>query len=364
MFNFVKLFRFRPVSAVACAAAIFLCTVAAAEAKPLRHFDINDQLPAFTLPELNAATPPRTFDPASTGKPAVILFFTASNEFHERKAAEILETFAMLVKKYGSRADFSLIYSGDRGMDNIAAKLQEKQISLTILHDRDETVYNLLGVYVMPVAIITSKTGSIEQVVPHTHNMTELIEGNLLVSLGDRSAEEQQQNLESENLDKSPEEKTFQRRLNYGRVMMARQMYPQAAREFASAIELMPAVEVTYTELGFAHIGMKDWDLARQNFSASLERNRASKEAAAGLALTLYHLGDIEAALPGLEAAGAAEAPRPEILIALADIREQKGDLQQALKMYKTALSRLQALHKEMMKEQGADPEAAPLSKE
>lgn len=330
-----------------------LCALATAEARPLRHYDVGDPLSAFTLPSLAGQGQPFTFDPAATGRPAVIMIFTASNEFHARKAVEILESMAMLGEKYGSRTDLLLVYADDRGMEGVVAGLHEQKRTFTMLHDRNRELYNRYGVYIMPVAIVVSASGSIEQIVPYTHNMAELVEGNLRLALGDWSREQLQQMLNPEAVkggEATEAEKAYERRLNYGRLMMAQHLYAQGAREFARAIELLPAKEITYLELGSAQLAMKDWEAARASFNAALAQNRESREAAAGLALALYHLGEVEAARPGLEAAVAADSPRPEIMLALAEIHEKNGDFQQALQLYKSALSRLRSQHEEMMR--------------
>jgi len=120
-------------------------------------------------------------------------------------------------------------------------------------------------------------------------------------------------------------------------------MYAQAHREFSTAIKLMPERVSAYNELGYVHIALKEWDEAKASFTAALKQDSGSDDGLAGLGLAFYGQGDLDAALPQLENAFISAEPRIEVILALAEIHEKKGDFQKAIRLNKLAVSRLMA---------------------
>lgn len=322
---------------VSCLIVLALADLAMAGG--LRKLNPGDMLPEFSLPPLAGGAPVSV---AAVGaKTRVLLFLSAENDFQKDRALPVIASLAGLAATYKTKADFLAVYTNAQGGSEVLGHLQKQNLSLPVLDDKDLTVYNLYGVFVMPVVVIAAADGKITAIIPFTHNIVELVEDNLKVALGEWSQADMDKSENVENVEKTPEEKAHQRRLNYSRVMVARKMYPQAAREFAKVIELAPEATEAYLELGYVQLAMKDWDLAEKNFNFVMQHDAGSEDAEAGLGLALYGRGDIDAALPKLEKGLKSKAPRVEIIITLAEIYASRDREQDSLAMYKTALARL-----------------------
>ncbi|MDA8418847.1 MAG: hypothetical protein M0Z90_07425, partial [Desulfobacteraceae bacterium] len=78
--------------------------------------------------------------------------------------------------------------------------------------------------------------------------------------------------------------------------------------------------------------------------------NKDSDDALAGLGLAYYGKGNIDKALPELENALISPEPRLEVIIALADIYEKRGDNAKANRLNKLAVAKLMAMYDQRWK--------------
>jgi Tfp pilus assembly protein PilF len=178
-----------------------------------------------------------------------------------------------------------------------------------------------------------------------------LIDGNFKLLLGDWTKEQLQASLvPAESSAKTEEEKEYIRRVNYGKIMQSKQMFSQAAREFSNAIKILPQNIAAHLELGFAYVALKDWAKAEESFKKAQSIDKESDSAIAGLGLAYYGKGDADQALPELENAFIVPEPRLEVIMALAEIYEKKGDNTKANRLNKLAISRLMIMYDQRWK--------------
>lgn len=320
------------------------------EKATLRNFKYGEKLPPFTLNTMGGQGN-KTFTPGEEGKPSLIIFFSVRPEFRQKRSLALLTAMATMVDQYKNRIEVVGVFSDDQGDKVVTDYIKPFANKITVYADINKEVNDRYGAFMMPLAVMITSNGKLHEVIPYTYNIRELIDGNFKLLLGEWNKEQLQASLiPADSGTKSEEEKEYIRRVNYGKIMQSKQMFSQAAREFANAIKLMPQDIAAHIELGFTNVALKDWAKAEESFRKALSIDKESDSAIAGLGLTYYGNGDTARALPELESAFIAPEPRLEVIIALAEIYEKKGDNTKANRLNKLAISRLMNLYDQRWK--------------
>jgi len=77
--------------------------------------------------------------------------------------------------------------------------------------------------------------------------------------------------------------------------------YRQAIESFRKVLKSSPTMPEAYANIGFAHIELKQYELAKQAFNTTLELRPGQVNAYWGLAVSLEGLGDIPAAMGAMK---------------------------------------------------------------
>lgn len=345
LFGMVLLLGFPSLSALAEQAK------ADTEKATLRNFKYGEKLPAFTLKTLIGGES-KTFTPGAENRPSLIVFFSIRPEFRQKRSLALLSAMSAMVDQYKNRIEIVGVFSDDQGDKVVADYIKPFSNKITVYADPSKAVNDRYGAFMMPLAVMITGDGKLHEVIPYTYNIRELIDGNFKLLLGDWTKEQLQAALVPIESDaKTEEEKEYIRRVNYGKIMQSKQMFSQAVREFSNAIKIRPQDIAAHLELGFSHVALKDWDKAEESFKKALSIDKESDSAIAGLGLTFYGKGDTARALPELENAFIAPEPRLEVIIALAEIYEKKGDNTKANRLNKLAISRLMTMYDQRWKQ-------------
>lgn len=306
----------------------------------LINFASEAKLPSFTLPD--AKTKQQKTLNTSSGKPSIITFFSLSSPLRQKRSLALLDTQAKLNLEFGERINSVAIFSDPQDEDILRRFLEDGLITIQVLDDNEKQVYHKYGIYMMPITILLTSEGKLHAVIPFTGQREELLSTNIKYLLGDMTKDELQTSLEpKKNITRTKEEKEYIRRINYGRVMMARKMYPAAIREFSTAIKILPNSIEAIIGLGNTQLIAKQYAKAESDFRKALVINKDSDEALSGLGISLYRQGKIGEALPVLESALITDKPTLEVVVSLADIYEQKGEINKAMRLNKLAVSKL-----------------------
>ncbi|HFQ81755.1 MAG TPA: tetratricopeptide repeat protein [Desulfobacterales bacterium] len=311
-----------------------------ADQASLLHYKLNARLPSF---KLNKTGGTGQYGLSADGRPAVIMFFSTRPPFRAVRSIKLAEVLSHLSKKFQRRVDFMAVYSGRGDIRNNKQFNDYRTkglINIPILDDRNQEIYRRYGVFMLPMALITDQHNRLQAIIPYTANIERVIGNNLRFILGDWDLKRFKKSLTAHvNHEKSKKEKAYIRRINYGRVMLDRGIYSAALREFNTAAQIMPkSIEATIGR-GQVLVKMKKWRQAIKAFKKALKFNKNADNALSGLGFSLYRLGDTKQALPILENALICPSPDIEVVLALADIYEQKGNLPKALRLNKLAIS-------------------------
>jgi len=306
----------------------------------LINFKEDTKLPAFSLPDL-ASGKEVTFEPAS-GKPSLLMFFSLSPAFREQRSLNLAATMTKLHGQFQGRVQCLAVYPEEENRDSVKKYIADHLITIPVLNDAKRQVYDRYGIFMMPLALLISGDGILQAVVPYTFNIDEILANNLKFLLGDLTKEQWQESFKpQQNIVKSKEENEYVRRVNYGRVMLDRKMYPSALREFMTAAKIMPKAIEAHVGLGQVQFAMDKLDQAEQSFRQATQIMKDSDEALAGLGLVLYKKGAIDQAIPILENALISEDPQLDVIVALAEFYEKNGQIDKAIRLNKLAVSKL-----------------------
>lgn len=312
----------------------------AADDHELLNFKENSKLPSFTLPDLVSGGEV-TFT-TSAGKPSVLMFFSVTPLFREQRSLGLAEAMTKLSKEFQGRVHFTAVFADSQEREKVKRFISDRLITTPVLDDGKRQIHDRYGIFMMPLAIIIGADGTLQTVVPYTFNIDEILANNLKYILGDWSKEQWQGSFAApENRAKSKEELEYVRRVNYGRVMLARKMNSAALREFMTAAKIMPKAIEALIGVGQVQLADNKLDLAEEAFRKALAFDKESDDALAGLGLTLYKKGDVEQAIPILESALISPEPRLEVIVALADYYEKNGQIDKAMRLNKLAVSKL-----------------------
>ncbi len=321
----------------------------AEDSATLRNFKSGDKLPPIKLSTINdSAQQNFTFD---NGKPGVIMFFSIRPDFRKKRSLALLSTLSDLADEYKTKINILGIFSDNRDLNIVKTFMDSSAKNIPVYNDREKYIYNQYGIFMMPLVVIADSDGRLHEVIPYTYSIRELVEGNIKLLLGEWDKTAFIKSLmPKETVIKSKEEKEYIRRINYGRIMLSKKMYDQASREFSNAVKLMPHLINAHIGLGFALLTSEKYDRAEASFREALKINPDSDDAFAGLGLTYYERGEMKSALIELEKAFIAPDPRLEVIIALAEIYEQKGLNKKAIRLNKLAVSRLMTTYNQRWK--------------
>ncbi len=245
-----------------------------------------------------------------------------------------------LNKKFQRRVDFMAVYSGRGDIRKLSNYITRGLINIPILDDRNQEIYRRYGVFMLPIALVTDQHNRLRAIVPYTAGIERIVGNNLKFILGEWDLKRFKKSLRTRgNQEKSKKEKAYIRRINYGRVMLARGIYSAALREFNTAAQIMPHSLEAIIGRGQVLAKMGKWQQAVTVFRKALKFNQDNDSVLSGLGFSLYKLGDTKQALPILENALICPKPSIEVIITLADIYEKEENFTKALRLNKLAVS-------------------------
>ncbi len=308
-----------------------------ADQSSLLHYKLNARLPSFQLNKIGGTGQDGL---SADGRPSVIMFFSTKPSFRATRAIKLAEIMTHLSEKFQRRVNFMAVYSGRGNIRELRGYITRGLINIPILDDRNQEIYRRYGVFMLPIALITDRHNRLQVIIPYTTNIEKIIDNNLKFILGDWDLKRFKKSLISHtNQEKSKEEKAYIRRINYGRVMLARGIYSAALREFNTAAQIMPHSLEAIIGRGQVLVKMKKWQRAVTAFRKALKFNKDTEKALSGLGFSLYKLGDTKQAIPILKSSMIYPNPNIEVVLALANIYEKEGDFTKALRLNKLAIS-------------------------
>ncbi len=311
----------------------------------LRNLEKGDLLKSFTASTYTDKSN-INFSPLS-GKPTLLVFFSVAPNYRLKKSLELLGQIEELLDEYDEKVNFYKIYSDKVENDDLEKLIRDGLISSPIINDKNQEIYNSYGVFMTPVVVLSTSQGKLHEVIPATHNIKQIVNNNLKLLTGEWTLDDFKNSFKFKFTKTwTNEEKEYLRRVNYGKIMLARKMYSPAIREFSTAAKILPGKPEAPIGLGQAYLKKGSYSKAEKSFSRAIEIDPESDAALAGQGVALYKMGQISKALPILESALITDTPSLDVVTTLAEIYEERGNMTKSLRLNKLALDIL--LHKKI----------------
>ncbi len=317
---------------------LFLAPAYASSAFPLRILELGSAVPPFTLPTLGGGEADVL---GADGEITVILFWGTDSEGMRTRGLELLRTLQTVGETY--REQGVVVRSVNVDKDNREALNQlvtENGITVPVLLDVNEELYGTYGLFIFPSVAIVDRDGTLKTAVGYTHNLSEIVDGEVQVMLGLKTAEELEKEVHPEDMIEPPENvKKAIRRLNLGRKLVETRFPDMAGREFQKAVELDPENAEAHAELGAFYVHQGELDKALGELTLALGLLPESKKAHFALGALYRRTGESGKAIAELQRVLELDPTHAEALKELGAAYEDTGQIEQALEQYRKALS-------------------------
>ena len=301
-----------------------------------RSLEIGKKVPEIQLKDADG----REFTLATVrGKTVVLLFWGMDTGVKEKRSLSVIARLEKLYRRLkGEGLEFISINSDPGSKDKLMALKQQASWSHHLLLDDKREVYGTYGIYILPIVGILDGEKRLLKALPFTHSLEEDVEGEILVAMGKKTAEE----LEKERRPKEtllPENKRkAQNYLNLGRKLLEKGSTDMAKEEFLKAVKLDPDHGDSYIHLGMVYLKEKNPKEAIPFFEKGIDLDPQSRQGHMGMALALEGIGENSKAIERLEEWLKEGHDFPEFRFHLGRMYEKEGQKERAFLEYKKAL--------------------------
>lgn len=273
------------------------------------------------------------------GGKVVLLFWGVDTPIKEKRSLSVMNRLESLYRKLkGEDLQFISIISDPDSKEKVKKLKQQHLWSHPILLDEKKEVYGAYGVYVIPTVGILDEEAKLLKALPFTHTLEEDVEGEILVAMGKKTAEEWEKERHPRETLLPENKRKAQNHFNLGKKLLEKGSTEKAKEEFSKAIQLDPDHGDSYISLGMAYLKEKNPREAIQFFEKGINRNPQSKQGHIGMALALEAIGENSKAIEKLEGLLKDKTDIPEIHYHLGRLYEKVGQKERALLEYKKAL--------------------------
>jgi len=273
------------------------------------------------------------------GRKVVLLFWGGDSAIKEKRSLSIMNRLEGLYRQLkGDGLQLISIISDPESKEKVKALKQQYSWTHHILLDEKREAYGAYGVYIIPTVGILDEEKRLLKSFSFTHSLEEEVEGELLVAMGKKTAEQWEKERHPKE-DLLPEnKKKAQRHFNLGRNLLEKGSSERAKEEFMKSIQLDPDHADAHIALGMIYLKEKNPKEAIQLFERGIGLNPDSRQGFIGMALALESMGENLKAIEKLEGLLKKGQEMPEIHYHLGRLYEKQGQKEHALSEYKKAL--------------------------
>jgi len=299
-----------------------------------RNISIGDKVPDFTLQDTDGTDV--SLDSLSD-KVVVIIFWRAGQE----RSVEALTALETIYTEFKEQDVEVLAFSSEEGgLEPISKIKQSKQLTFTMLHDKEQKLYGDYGVIGIPSTYVIDKEGKLGYYYPgYRDDYSRQIHGRLEVLLGKKTLDELQAELQpTEKSELSEGEKKAGRYLKAGNRLLEKGMMELAVKQYEKAVQEDPDIFEAHLHLGNIYLAQKKIEEANAAFSQAVKLKPKSAEAYTGLGYVSFLQGQQKEALEMLQTALKLNPKLARAHYSLGRIYEEQKQIENALKEYKIAL--------------------------
>lgn len=299
--------------------------------------------PAFELPSIDPAGTHVTVN-SLKGKTTILIF---GELYHEltlqalKELAHLRETLAKANETDGTEWRIVLIVAQDIPDEQLREEQAQKNINVTILHDRTRTVFGTYNVIVLPSVVVVDPQGNIITTISgYPLNFSDIIRDALLFSQGKITRQQYETTSHGSTAQETPlDEKQLkvERRAGLARQLFRRGYIEVAMEQFQQVLQLDE--DYTPARIGMARCLVKlgELDKAETVLQAILQKDPKNLEASRIMAwIEILRGGDeLDSAGKRLDMILALNRNDAEAHYLKGLIYEAKGNLKDAMAEYK-----------------------------
>jgi len=310
----------------------------------LRKVKVGEKMPEFSLPDSNGTT----FIHKHNHKKVLLLVFLPTSQRRIERAITDIETVVGYFQENKEQFNSIGVMSGplaNRVADILPAirgrDALDKKRSFPILLDGKFQLWGKLGVIAAPTIIIVEKNDKIKWIkAGYGYDFVPVVRARLEQALGIAQEEVAEGARQVKTVANDTVEARVQRRLQMAKIMEEKGRIESAVSELRKAAELDPNSNVSFFELGelFCRIDRNREALGiAEKIKATNKFDKARRRLISGWAKR--QLNELHAAEKDLLEATTLDPTSVRALFELGKIQQVRGQTEQAMKSYYTALT-------------------------
>ena len=304
-----------------------------------RTLEIGKKVPEIQLKDIEGQE--FTLSSIKGGK-VILLFWGGDTEIKEKRSLSVMYRLESLYRRFkGEGLQFISIISDPDSREKVKKVKQQYSWSHHILLDDKREIYGAYGVNIIPTVGILDEEKRLLRAFPFTHSLDEDVEGEVLVTMGKKTAEEWEKERHPKEALLPENKKKAQSHFNLGKSLLEKGSSERAKEEFMKATQLDPDRGDAYIALGMIHLKERNPKEAIQLFERGIGLNPNLRQGSIGMVLALESMGENSKAIETLEGLLQKRQDMPEIHYHLGRLYEKEGQKERALSEYKKALQSL-----------------------
>ncbi len=306
-------------------------------ANAFRNVSVGQPAPNFSLQDSSG----KDYSLSSFTGRVTLVIFVRPDQNNSIRAMKILQK---IYPEFSSKGvEFLAIVSETDQKNNIPVLVQKENITFPVLFDDSRKVYGAWGTILYPTTGIVGKDGKLVVQVPMCDwKFKDTVMGNLRLALGEISKKQLALELNPKaNETIAPGLAKAERHMMLAEDLMKRQMYTNACKELAAAVQSAPDLTEAHIKYGFALLSKGDTKKADEQFTTALKQEPKSNEAKTGLGACLVAQGQVDKGIGLLTEASRLNPQPARAYFELGKAYEKKGAFDKAAKYYRKAAENL-----------------------
>lgn len=245
---------------------------------PFMYVEANDPLPALRFEDF--ATGEMTVFDGRQQRPLVLVFFGVDIDTKRERAIEVLAAIQERSAFYRQRnVKVAAVFVQPEQISHVDEVVAGAHIEIPVYVDRDNLSYEKLGVYVMPSLLVVRADGIIHKGLGYTHNLDEILPGEIAVMLHEKTREELSAELHPTIVERTTAQRRARLDYHYALYLVERQEDDLALEKLEMALEKDPDFVPALVEEGCLLVKKERFHDAEEFLERSLKLSPQSQRA-------------------------------------------------------------------------------------
>ena len=312
-----------------------------AESFPFRAVDVGDSIPDLSLSEYKGGQ--KAPVSSTAGTPFLLVFWGGDLEAKKKRTIKVLKVVKELNPYLDENSVKLMVVNSQSDPEAVVNEVMTAaELSTPLYVDSDRSVYEKLGLYVLPSVLLIDKKGTVSGGIGYSKDIAQRLRGEVDVMLGKKSHEELEAELNPQMKEIPKEEKLALRHMNMGITMKHKGMLDSAVRELQQALELNPQLAEARVELGCLYVDQDKLDEAIVELEKGLDQQPDLLMAEICLGRVSAKMGEVKEALEDMQALVFRHGRNSDLHFLIGTLQEQLGSIDEAAQSYKKAYELLQ----------------------